>query len=95
MLKARWRDEAEQAGWSIDDDVSVVEPGRSTVVAVDADEAVAESARLWVQGRVGLTFSDQLLETAAALRGVRRGSTRSRSRSASTRRQRPTSQAER
>ncbi|HKY16333.1 MAG TPA: MobF family relaxase, partial [Microthrixaceae bacterium] len=40
MLKARWRAEAEHAGWRIDDDiVSVVHSGRTTVVAVDADEA--------------------------------------------------------
>ena len=47
MLKARWRDEAAEAGWTIDDDiVSVVEPDRSAVVAIDADETTRALAVL-------------------------------------------------
>jgi conjugative relaxase-like TrwC/TraI family protein len=47
MLKARWRSEAEQAGWSIDDDiVSVVDLDRTAVVAIDADETTRALAVL-------------------------------------------------
>ncbi len=48
-LTARWRDEAAGLGWTTADLNAVL--GTSSTPIVDTAEPVAESARLWIQGR--------------------------------------------